>query len=325
LRLTRPQSIAALVASGLLFALVFVSVSGSQPRACTLCHGEQVDALKASAHATVNCYDCHLEEGAWGMLGQKAREIVWMYPAALVGKTPSGPVIMISRDRCADCHEATLESGTVGRPIRITHSECAPGASCDPCHAQTSHEGAVRWSTGVVMEECVECHKASKATTKCGSCHSEETSGELRARGPWQVTHGPGWRETHGMGNLPTCSTCHPDGFCARCHGVDVPHPSDFGSTHGAIAEKDREACQTCHKDERLCDGCHQLEMPHPEEFVTGHREVAESTADARCFRCHVETDCDACHEMHVHPGGSKGVPVPWPLTDEGLRSGGAE
>jgi len=129
------------------------------------------------------------------------------------------------------------------------------------------------------------------------------------------------WRETHGMGDQDTCQTCHPADFCAKCHGVPVPHPIDFGASHGQAAIENPSACLTCHKsEETFCDTCHGTEMPHPADYIQAHVTIAQGDSDPRCIRCHVQSDCSACHALHTHPGGASGVPVPWTDTPEGRR-----
>jgi len=173
------------------------------------------------------------------------------------------------------------------------------------------------------MDDCLGCHKAKNAPMECNTCHDEEgeEGQEITANGPWQVTHGPAWEKTHGLGDQDTCHTCHPADFCSKCHGVPVPHPIDFGATHGQYANENTSECLVCHKSQRrFCDACHGMAMPHPDKFLEAHVRVAGGRTDPRCIRCHVASDCDACHALHVHPGGSKGMPVPWTYTPEALR-----
>jgi hypothetical protein len=134
--------------------------------------------------------------------------------------------------------------------------------------------------------------------------------------------HGANWKTTHGLGDQKSCATCHPANYCQRCHKVPIPHPVDFGKTHGQIAMANNGACKVCHKSSKVfCDACHGgTVMPHPKGFTSLHTKVASSTKDPTCIRCHVDTDCEDCHRLHVHPGGSTGVPVPWTSTPEKLR-----
>ena len=313
------------IAVGVLLAFVAIIVAataiGSLPGVCASCHGAQASATEASAHASTSCYDCHLDNGIWGLAAQKNAEFSRMYPAALLGRDLTNPSRAIGRSACLKCHEKVLDGVTAGDGLSIKHKVCAPGPTCDECHSTVAHEEAVRWIMNPSMEDCVACHRSQGVSVECETCHTGEPAERRNIRGPWQVTHGAQWRKTHGMGDQSSCGTCHPADFCARCHGVPVPHTADFGLTHGTYAEKDRKACLTCHKsEEAFCDDCHGVSMPHPAGFTRQHTSIAKGESDPGCIRCHVETDCTLCHSYHIHPGGGRGVPVPWTYTSESLR-----
>lgn len=317
----RPRRVV-LIALGALLTVTFaVGAVGSLPAACSLCHGSQSDAMAETAHGDMNCYGCHLENGLWGVAEQKTIEFTRMYPLALAGAGLRNPAAATARTECLQCHADVLDAVSSSGGISVKHRVCAPGPTCDGCHSTVAHGSAVRWAQDATMEDCVDCHERVGAATECEACHTGDRGARQRTRGPWQITHGKNWQKTHGMGDLDGCSTCHPDDFCSKCHGVAFPHPLDFGATHGAQALEDPSACAVCHKSrEQFCDACHMMPMPHPEDFVRSHSSLSEDTTDPRCVRCHVESDCVACHENHVHPGGGKGVPVPWTLTPEELR-----
>lgn len=310
------------VAGAVLFVLALSSTVGSSPFVCSACHRDQADGMAATAHADVDCYACHLANGGWSFAAAKTDELFRMYPAALVGRGLSRPAATTGRGACLGCHAEVLDGTLTGSWLRIDHANCAPGPTCDVCHGTTAHGSAVRWQPTYVMEDCVACHSEKGASITCETCHPEGAKRPTDApKGPWQVTHGPNWEKTHGLGSVDTCVTCHPNDYCTRCHGVAVPHPRDFGGTHGKLATEKPEVCERCHPARaEFCDACHTIEMPHPATFLKQHSSIAEGRADARCFRCHADGDCDACHEAHIHPGGAKGVPVPWSYTDEELR-----
>jgi hypothetical protein len=314
----------ALVATGVLaLTLALTVAAGSTPTACRACHAPQAEALAATAHTGVGCYTCHLDNGAWSYPAHKTRELFGMYPAALLTRGMRSPANAVARAVCLGCHEEIVGSVVRGRSYAIAHDSCATGPTCDACHATTAHGEAVRFKRGPVMEECVSCHSGKGLPIDCETCHLENADEEALARtyGPWQVTHGPNWRKTHGLGDTDSCVTCHPKGYCTRCHGVALPHPADFGATHGLAAVEKPDACATCHADRTaFCDACHTIEMPHPEGFIAEHPRIAKSDADPTCLHCHADNDCGLCHSAHVHPGGAKGVPVPWTLTPEERR-----
>ena len=312
---------ALVVLLALVGVLVIVVAAGSLPAVCSGCHGSLASAVERGTHASVSCYDCHLDNGAWGFPAQKNTELTRMYPTALSGAGLKRPARMTARSACLECHSDVLKGVTSGDGLSIKHRVCAPEATCDGCHSTVGHGDTVRWAMNPSMEDCVACHNEKNVSSECETCHTSEPAERRNIKGPWQVTHGPNWQKTHGMGDQSSCGTCHPSNFCEKCHGVPVPHGVDFGARHGAYAMKDKSACVTCHKSEqKFCLECHGMEMPHPEEFTKQHSKIAKSTSDERCILCHVDTDCGQCHDYHVHPGGSEGVPVPWDYTPEELR-----
>ncbi len=325
LKSTRSRVTLGILGLLLVLALAASVTVGSRSGTCSRCHQGVAAAQGDTSHASIDCYECHVD-GAWDLPRQKLAEVFLMYPRAVVGAGLTGPARQISRPPCLGCHPEIENTVSTGEYVRVDHANCAPQASCDRCHASTAHGSAVRWATGPVMDRCVGCHEAEGISTACDVCHLAGREARLNGRGPWQVTHGPDRERTHGMGDLSTCDACHPastfdtTGFCAGCHGIDVPHTADFGGEHGRLAIADIDSCRTCHNQETLCDACHQMDMPHPAEFTAQHSRIATGDQDARCLRCHVSTDCAQCHTSHLHPGGSAGVPVPWRSTSEDRR-----
>ncbi len=307
----------------ILFAAVVLvaSVAGSFSPACSACHHTQASGLSAGAHAGIACYDCHLENGAWGFLSAKSNELAGMYPRTLLGGKPTRPAAQTTRDACLRCHEDVLGRVVSASGLNIAHDSCAAGVSCDTCHSMTAHGDGVRFAGVPVMEDCTTCHTSRGASIECETCHGAESGPRSTTPTPWRVTHGTTWQSTHGMGELSSCRVCHPKGFCTRCHGVEVPHTPDFGTTHGKLAIADRAACMRCHTSETFCSACHGIEMPHPASFLKEHPTAIKDRNDPSCQRCHAPGDCAACHENHVHPGGGKGMPIPWTATDESLRA----
>lgn len=300
----RPKRLTVLVGLVIIaFALLAADCTvGLHPRACALCHGELADGLGDTAHSTVGCLSCHLEAGAWSWPGFKAEQWTRMYPRQLVGATPR-PARSISREACVSCHE-TLEPITERNGLIIAHESCAPEPTkCDTCHGVESHGTAARWAGQVAMEECVACHSERSAPQECDTCHEGRVQIDRLRRGPWRVTHGPGWESTHPMGDYDSCATCHTDAFCVRCHGAPIPHPASFGSTHGLYAKAPQSSCESCHETASFCNDCHGIEMPHPDNFLKTHKKVAESVDDPLCVSCHENKACTRCHERHeAHP-----------------------
>ena len=302
-----------LIAVAVVFACgvaVLLSVGifvGSRVLPCASCH-----AMKAYAaandegqHASVRCGTCHSGVSIAGSLDFRARVVTNMLPSTLfrVDK-PRGSMATLSSEPCLGCHSEIMSSAASESGLVIDHDACAEGRSCDSCHGGVGHVDVVRWARMYSMEECVFCHQDSGVADGCDVCHAGKSERERLAVGPWQVTHGSKWRETHGMGSVQYCSTCHPSNYCVDCHGTPLPHPVNWGLKHGEEAQVNRDDCGTCHPGESLCDTCHGLEMPHSDGFLERHSSIAMGVEDEVCTPCHLPYDCIECHENHIHPGG---------------------
>ena len=314
----RFQLVAAGVAVVLLALTIGMTTATATSLGCGWCHRAQSGS--ASAHHGAQCQDCHLERGAWDLPGATVREFFVMVPAKVMGKSVNGPSVP-SSVRCASCH-TEIASGNIteSNGLRIKHVTCAaPPATCSDCHSSVPHGSNVRWQRPYSMQTCMACHKERGASTACNACHVGTTTASRPTTGVWQVTHGPQWKQLHGLGDLSSCSSCHSPDYCAQCHGVQLPHPDDFGTTHGQTAKTVGVVrCETCHSLQSFCNPCHQgIPMPHPTGFLKVHSSVAQGVNDPRCQRCHVVSDCETCHTRHVHPGGpgrivpSPELPVP--------------
>lgn len=308
-RKPRPHLIITVLSLAALVLIVTLAV-GSLPSACGACHTMRPYAasLNTSAHAGVNCYDCHLAAGTWDWPAFKAHELLGMYPRSLVKAELDAPATRVSRTACLKCHEDVLEDVVEANGLRIRHATCAPASSCDACHAATAHLETTRWVSEPAMEDCIGCHRDENAPANCDLCHAGKSTAERLTRGPWAITHGPDWESTHGMGDLRTCDACHDDRKCASCHGIKLPHPMDFGSTHPAVALEVPDSCDTCHDRTAFCDACHGVPMPHADDFLPKHSSLVTTTSDPTCIRCHKEVDCKRCHVAHTHPGSTDGT-----------------
>ncbi len=294
--------------------LVTLLAVGTASSSCSSCHEPSVESLDSSAHASLDCYACHPGQGVLRRIAFRSKVVFDMYPADVFSKDAGiGPVVRTGSRSCSTCHPTVLdpEHVTESRGLRIRHGVCvADAASCDSCHLSDAHPSNARPERSLSMGVCVECHTSRSAPLECASCH---TTGYVRddlLRGPFAVTHGVNWEQTHGLGDLRQCVVCHQEDTCVKCHGVVVPHEASFGATHGDASLQDDADCTTCHAS-AFCDDCHQTVMPHPDSFLPEHSSIAEDMSDPACVRCHEVADCQRCHEYHVHPGGARGVPVP--------------
>lgn len=302
------------IAAGVLALLVSVAIVAgpltlASPPSCGVCHVPAVALaqMSSSPHASVRCEKCHSDRAALGALGNSA---------ALVSdllRSTGGQVSdrsWVPDDACVSCHPlAQLDKAVVNRPsgLRMSHAGLgAAGYRCVDCHASVAHKVPSARISSPTMSLCAGCHNNVRASGKCAVCHTDAGSvPQARQADPvWSKTHGPNWRQLHGMGDLTTCTICHQPSECEKCHGIALPHDDAFLATHGATAQSTPQRCVTCHM-RSFCDGCHGIQMPHPPGFLSEHPSIA-GLPGAPCMRCHVQANCDECHIEHVHPGGVK-------------------
>lgn len=284
--------------------------ASSLPAACGSCHVMRpyVASWTSSPHASVSCYACHLPAGSWSWPGAKAREVVEMYPAAAVGATLTAPGDRISSAACLACHTSIFAGTVERRGLKIAHATCAVGAACDTCHTGVSHGTRVRWNRWPDMDDCVACHLQRSATIACDACHVRRTQARRLASVTLRATHGPTWPALHGRGELTLCRTCHATGFCVGCHGIVVPHPSEFANVHGGYSRVESARCGECHDRTTYCDACHGVPMPHAKDYLKSHSHTTKGLTDQRCTLCHDSAACVACHKMHTHAKSTKGT-----------------
>lgn len=275
------------------------------PGACSGCHEPSVvEAYRVSSHSETTCVSCHTTHNAFGGAAGVAHAVGGLVLPSRAGWSIAGAA---RTDACLECHsEDLLQETVVSRGIRMSHLGLRDGGyTCTECHEGLVHgvnEGKLAVPT---MGMCTVCHDGVSASHECDTCHPERTSddGERLKDAEWAITHGPSWVTAHGLGDLATCSVCHEPEKCVKCHGTPLPHPGDFGITHGAeVIASGRVSCLACHTN-AFCTSCHGVEMPHPDGFLPNHSSVAESWTDERCMVCHTPANCNECHERHTHPG----------------------
>lgn len=275
-----------------------IGATAATTPACDRCHTAAVASARTAAHSNVSCESCHVPSGTGARLSFASRQVFGMTLRAV--PVDDRTLTRVPDESCRKCHN-TVEQGTVSsRGINFNHSTCAEGRQCVDCHSVTTH-GTKGWVRAAEMADCLACHSTKRASEKCNLCHDERSEEKRLVSGSWSKTHGPTWRTTHGMGNLQTCSACHPKDYCTKCHSVALPHAKDYVLSHGGEAKQQRAKCLTCH-DVKTCNSCHGEEMPHPRGFLKRHSAKVGRTGDAGCVRCHDREDCNECHVRHIHP-----------------------
>lgn len=285
-----------------------VSAASVSPRFCAACHYRQAKGLAGSTHKNIACDRCHTAPTAAGVLDSRLA-VIGMIPAQLVAGDRPAPA-SVGNDQCVACHRDVLAATTTSKGLRMNHRALYDKKwSCTRCHPRTAHASSNAPVLGYSMDVCMECHTPTTSDlTACGMCHVGSYPSVRQSSGattPWGITHGPNWRQTHGMGNLKTCAACHQSGYCATCHKIDLPHPPTFPAEHGTVflsQDNEGENCFVCHQ-RTTCYNCHGIEMPHPESFIKTHSRTVRQIGEATCTRCHSKSSCLDCHATHIHPG----------------------
>jgi len=277
------------------------------PRSCLSCHVPEAafDSLKTSPHAAVRCERCHTDRAVLAGVGNSVALIADTVNLLRPGR---GGSVRVSDEACLACHkDIGREAPFVTDGLRMSHAGLVGGEyRCTWCHPGVAHPVTEGRLPGPTMSMCSRCHDDVKASGKCIVCHPIASKrAQARLSDPeWSKTHGATWRQTHGMGDLSTCMTCHRPAACKRCHGdVTLPHGPNFIAVHGTQAMRPGSRCVTCHI-QSFCDSCHGIKMPHPTGFLAVHSKVAVSFTDPRCMKCHTEDNCAECHTKHIHPYG---------------------
>ena len=96
------------------------------------------------------------------------------------------------------------------------------------------------------------------------------------------------------------CQTCHNEReFCDGCHGVQMPHPEDFGENHGEAGRTNPAVCENCHASEPgsdFCNDCHHPGADPARAWIPQHMDPVRETGAQACFECHAPTYCAECH-----------------------------
>jgi len=267
---------------------------GKRSMECASCHASVFGSSSSSDRNLPemgSCFGCHDDDQASSdcklchhsvenplALGNPEREIIFSHKDHL------------ESDRtCAKCHEG------VEKAVKMSQTQFPDMWVCMECHngkKQTSECGACHKEPGRMKkvfhaEGWDHRHKfeAARQPERCGLCHESDESCEECHLGDnlQQLTHGLNYEFDHSLdarGKEKDCSACHDEAaFCAPCHLQNEVMPEDHsllswnGSRHAEAAQRDIEACISCHEtDDVTCLECHAEhggELEHDEDFNT--------------------------------------------------------
>ncbi|PKQ29280.1 MAG: hypothetical protein CVT60_06215 [Actinobacteria bacterium HGW-Actinobacteria-10] len=298
------RAVAAWVSLALLVVLAVVWTAGSLVAGgafgCDGCHAmaPYAAAHSQSMHQGTSCRQCHTREGIPAAVVAAPRSMRWI-SSAVMGRDPAP--VEVNDDACRYCHRMVLTETVDSGGLRVRHSDFIE-TSCRVCHAGSAHVLDGRHYMGPQMEDCTGCHRTSAVRVEsCDICHVGKGERAEQGASAWRAVHGGGWAEAHGMGDLDGCVDCHEPSYCARCHGLAMPHPVTWASDHGKSAVESMASCDSCH-DPDWCSLCHGMDMPHPSGFIAAHPVVARAESLQVCYRCHSVGLCESCHVKSSHP-----------------------
>ncbi len=235
----------------------------------------------ATCHARTSCTTCHIGTAGQdvirklpvpapgrtqGVLLVHAASVSIVRPNPTAGTAAGSGLVLLATardtvrstavhvhpDGFATNHKDVAASG------QLNCQGCHQPRDCTACHDGVSPRGGYhpadfmsRHATGAYAQEqnCSSCHRVE---TFCRSCH--EKSGIAKTGGVRGTAHTaqPLWLLQHGQAarqGLSSCTACHQQRDCLRCHsslGLHVnPHGPDFNAE--AMGSRNMQMCLVCH------------------------------------------------------------------------------
>jgi hypothetical protein len=107
------------------------------------------------------------------------------------------------------------------------------------------------------------------------------------------------------VATVSLCKSCHAQKFCDACHGMQIPHPADFKTTHAKTEAKKVDACRKCHKYKDVCGPCHHKGSTESVSWQTQHAGIVKTSGETGCLaKCHKAAFCTECHvRMQIESG----------------------
>jgi hypothetical protein len=296
----------------------------------------KAEALGELAQTVTNNYQLPLNAESEVALTMKSTQCTQCHNEELRKITPS-PGLKIDHRvhaanevQCTICHnrtahvenfELTLKDPKTGTNEK--HENFMKMTACFRCHTQDPKSEAP-------PGQCFLCHtndfdllpESHKETGFFPQGHGELAS-EEESRAPWMNAETAtetvaaktepkvDEKERYAGENLPTvkeinlCSTCHAKSFCTDCHGVPMPHPSDFVKKHGPLGIAAPQVCAKCHGfNVDFCNNCHHgthlnyAILPN-QTWKRQHPLAVNEVGAAGCIQpagCHSPTYCAVCH-----------------------------
>ncbi len=295
------------------------------PETCKGCHEMQPAyyTWKATAHAVVNCADCHKNIDLYMM---RYRHDAGFAQPVKVKK-------MMTNDICNSCHSTNRLITPPGDVIIPHDFHMKKGIDCMDCHDNVAHANSVKnmiepkvvepkdfgaeeaarlvaKGNRIPMAKCMVCHNGVMATKECAPCHSVLRLPETHNAADFTYNHG-------GLvfSNVGSCYKCHneelvaPKGFsvnnnsratittytrnnmfCQNCHSErPKTHTAMYSVDHAQDAKVSKIGCYICH------------DIKQPQEFG----KIGQPSTDVYCAKCHYTKhpyNWEATHKTSVTP-----------------------
>jgi len=225
---------------------------------CRSCHVQK--------KATLRCAACHLTQ-------KDGRLIVRFDEARL---RPSGSLVGASHGPLFPRKHAN-----VARRNKKFCESCHQPKSCQRCHAGTFRPLRIHrsdYATHHVLDarldqpRCSSCHRSQSF---CISCHERSGVGSRSRKGGFAPTTGLSYHPRgfasrqvganhHSLSarrNIRTCTSCHAEKSCIRCHGTTRLRRGGF-SPHGAGFSRSAKCRALAARNQRVCLKCHVASDP---------------------------------------------------------------
>jgi len=185
---------------------------------------------------------------------------------------------------------------------------------CESCHGEIDRAESVSDEYRPAAAMCVACHLEQGIGTVCTICHEtldQHTKPPSHEGHAWRRNHGRDPSSVAMRGHQDSCTLCHLQSYCNRCHQIEKPldHTEYFRiQGHGVIVGMERERCTVCHQ-EHFCIRCHQETRPRSHAIASwGGRQ------SNHCLYCHEPLSANSCAVCHRGtPSHAAATPIPGP------------